>query len=46
MRLSGRAIHRALRVARTIADLAGSAAVERSHMLEAISYRHLTLNNR
>ena len=46
MRLSGRAIHRALRVARTIADLAGQTTIERSHMLEAISYRQLTLNNR
>ena len=37
--LSLRALHRAQRVARTIADLAGSEAVAAGHLAEAISYR-------
>jgi magnesium chelatase family protein len=38
-RLSGRAIHRLLRVARTIADLEGSERSGRAHVLEALTYR-------
>lgn len=38
-RLSARAYHRVLRVARTIADLAGSEPVERAHVAEAAAYR-------
>lgn len=38
---SARAYHRVLRVARTIADLAGSAGVEQSHVGEALHYRQL-----
>ena len=39
--LSARAYHRVLRVARTIADLAGSATVGTEHVAEAITLRQL-----
>jgi len=39
--LSHRAYHRILKLARTIADLAGSETIEISHLSEAISYRKL-----
>jgi magnesium chelatase family protein len=39
--LSARAYHRVLKVARTIADLAGSADIEPPHLSEAIGYRRL-----
>ncbi len=39
--LSARAYHRVLRVARTIADLAGSASVNARHVSEAITLRQL-----
>jgi len=37
--LSARAAHRAIRVARTIADLAGCEGIETPHLAEAVSYR-------
>ena len=39
--LSPRAYHRILKVARTIADLAGAAQIQTAHLTEAISYRAL-----
>jgi magnesium chelatase family protein len=42
MRLTARGYHRVLKVARTIADLAGENAVRRPHIAEALSYRRLT----
>jgi magnesium chelatase family protein len=37
--LSARAYHRVIKIARTIADLAGSPEIESNHILEAIQYR-------
>jgi magnesium chelatase family protein len=45
MRLSARGFHRVIRVARTIADLAGSDRIERIHVAEALSYRRRAPTN-
>lgn len=44
LRLSARGYHRVLRVARTLADMAGSTAVRRLHIAEALSYRRISPN--
>jgi magnesium chelatase family protein len=43
MRLTARGYHRVLRVARTIADLAGATGVGRVHVAEALSYRRIAM---
>ena len=45
MRLSARGYHRVLRVARTIADLAGADVIGRVHVAEALSYRQMGPRN-
>lgn len=39
--LSARALHRILRVARTLADLEGASSVTQAHLVEALGYRQL-----
>ena len=39
LELSGRALHRVIKVARTIADLADSENIGQSHIMEALQYR-------
>ena len=41
MLLSGRGLHRMIRVARTIADMEERNTIEKKHLLEAVSYRPL-----
>ncbi len=39
LNLSARSYHRVIKLARTIADLAGSPQIERTHLMEALQYR-------
>ena len=41
LRLSARAYHRILKIARTIADLGGDAEIRPNHVSEAVQYRNL-----
>ncbi len=41
LRFSGRAYHKIIKLARTIADLAEKEDIEKEHLLEAIQYRNL-----
>ena len=43
LKLSARGYHRVMRVARTLADLEGAAAVARIPVAEALSYRRVAL---
>lgn len=43
MKLSARGYHRTIKLARTIADLAGNDTIESAHMLEALQYRQRDL---
>lgn len=45
LNLSARAYHRVLKVARTIADLAGSEAVQTNHIAEAVQCRRMNISS-
>jgi magnesium chelatase family protein len=43
LQLSARAYHRILKLARTIADLVGSDAIQSVHLADALQYRHMIM---
>ena len=43
LNISARSYHKLMKVARTIADLEDSPEIEKSHILEALSYRPKTV---
>lgn len=43
MQLTARGYHRVLKLARTIADLAGEAQISQTHLAEALQYRAKTI---
>jgi magnesium chelatase family protein len=43
LELSGRGVHRVMKIARTIADLAVNVSVKKEHVLEALQYRKRTV---
>jgi magnesium chelatase family protein len=45
MNLSARAYHRTLKLARTIADLAGSEDIQSAQLAEALQYRPKLMHN-
>jgi magnesium chelatase family protein len=45
MALSGRAVHRILKLARTVADLAGASTISAAHVAECIQYRRVVVQN-
>jgi magnesium chelatase family protein len=45
LKVSARAYHRLLRVARTIADFSGSEHIEKTHLTEALAYRKAPLTH-
>ncbi|MCL4397706.1 YifB family Mg chelatase-like AAA ATPase [Patescibacteria group bacterium] len=46
LNLSGRGFHRVIKVARTIADLAGSENIEKTHVAEALGFRQKEEDNK
>ncbi|MFW5853496.1 MAG: YifB family Mg chelatase-like AAA ATPase [Patescibacteria group bacterium] len=46
LELSARVYHKLIKIARTIADLEESDKIKPEHMMEALQYRHTTINSR